>query len=313
MRSLPVEEARPVVAGYNHDVAYADRLYHVQTEQIRADGGDGIRIATDVFEQGRVVGRYCRPFGAGAAGEAPRQLLAERLRQQHKEALRCVLSGRLGHLAADLDETLSPSGPQRSGRGAARRVRKRPIEPPTPMDLDLRSGLIRFARAVGEEAPAPGEATLRRLRSIVTVCALLMVHPARHRIRQGALAEMLMRRAEAIAYVRDRLSGEPTFSDPYGRELWQSFRELATGFAAANQRESFRRHDASAFRRILDRWRGRDRERIRDDPETLTLLRRCKPRNRSIELALDDLRFLTGEELRPLVERALAELESESS
>jgi len=80
-----------MIPGFNHNVRYKGRIYHVQTE----DSGEGSpHITTLLYEGGTILARkrtsYADILTAAQRGAVVRDLMEK----QHKEMLRLLKSGR---------------------------------------------------------------------------------------------------------------------------------------------------------------------------------------------------------------------------
>jgi hypothetical protein len=101
---------RALAAGYNHDLRYRNRVFHVQTEE----SGTPPLITTDVFCEGSVLQHVvtdCVEAGCadGDAGEGARQDLAQ---EQHKAQMRRLLRGQLDERIVAALGVLEPDVPQ---------------------------------------------------------------------------------------------------------------------------------------------------------------------------------------------------------
>jgi predicted regulator of Ras-like GTPase activity (Roadblock/LC7/MglB family) len=77
-----------VVLGYNHDVPYAGRVFHIQTE---ASGRSTGRIFTHVFESGLIVASNRASYERGTQARR----IAELARDSHKLMMRRLVRGEL--------------------------------------------------------------------------------------------------------------------------------------------------------------------------------------------------------------------------
>ncbi len=112
---------RAPAAGYNHDLRYKNRVFHVQTEVSNPRGGaeqsigersrsEVLQVATDVFCEGLVLlhtSTNCAE--AGCQDEVARQDLAQ---EQHKAHMRRLLRGQLDQEIVVLLGELEPIAPQ---------------------------------------------------------------------------------------------------------------------------------------------------------------------------------------------------------
>lgn len=106
-----------MVGGFNHNVRYKGRVFHVQTE----DGGPkNPQIVTLLYEGGTILGS-CKSTYADLLGtENYRPLVEERMKVQHKEMLRRLRIGKFDAKAGFPAETESqPDAPSSLPPGAS--------------------------------------------------------------------------------------------------------------------------------------------------------------------------------------------------
>lgn len=98
--------ARSPAAGYNHDLRYKNRVYHVQTEE----SGTPAQVTTDVFCEGSVLLHTTTTCSeAGCEDEQARQELAQ---EQHKSHMRRLLRGQLDAEITAIFGELEPEAPK---------------------------------------------------------------------------------------------------------------------------------------------------------------------------------------------------------
>lgn len=311
MTPTSVASPRVLIPGYNHDIPYLGKLYHVQTEQITRAGG--CHIVTEVYEDGRVVGGHRAAWQGPTEDESGHRSLAIQVRHQHKSAIKCILVGKLSLLENSLNDRHSLPRKENPAQSDAT---SRPVWTPklsrvTPthsasQDLGSRRALIRFVRAVGRVAPQSPAETRDRLRSIVASIAVLFNHHVERHLRQDDLAELVMKRSESGTYLRNNAADDMSV----GLELWKAFAELARLFAPVNDRAALRAHDLEALTRALARWARLDDLDQLPDPTSLALLQSCWGRDAVIDELLDDRRTLTIALLLTEVTRVALELEA---
>ena len=80
-----------MLGGFNHNVRYRGRVYHVQTEDL---GSDKRQIRTQVFESGRVVFSKVLPYGTKLTDGRvlPRQ---QQVEYQHRVVVKAIREQRL--------------------------------------------------------------------------------------------------------------------------------------------------------------------------------------------------------------------------
>lgn len=298
-----------LVPGFNHDIPHAGTIFHVQTEQSSAEGAP--RIVTEIYKQGQIVACHRSQPEIECHSKEYRNQLVVQVRRQHKRAIQCVLRGE----AARLGECL----PQVRNESAIREARPQASRPPSAglpkmgrvvprhsasMDLGLRKALIRFVRSVGEEAPESLEAIHRRLQSVMASLAVLRNDGRDRFLRQGDLAELVMKQSETTDYFRRG----PSTDAELGLGLWNSFYDLGRTFLAVNQRSILRAHDLEALQRVVANWASLENLSQEPDSVALALLKSCWGRDMVLDEKLDDLRDLSVETLYPVVTRIIADL-----
>jgi hypothetical protein len=82
-----------MIFGFNTDIRHEDTVYHVQSE---AREGEQL-LQTQVFVQGRCIGKRAIPYGPGAGKVSPAndQDMEKRLRELHREAVDAIRDGKL--------------------------------------------------------------------------------------------------------------------------------------------------------------------------------------------------------------------------
>jgi hypothetical protein len=90
--------AAPVV-GYNHNVKYAERVYHVQTED---SGLPHAHFITHLFLGGNIVASMKSSYADNASDPDLPRLIRQLMEQQHKLMLRRLVAGEFNDLAERL-------------------------------------------------------------------------------------------------------------------------------------------------------------------------------------------------------------------
>ncbi len=80
-----------MIPGYNHNVKYRERIYHVQTED---SGVDNPHIITHLFVGGNIVESRKTSYADIVKSGRLREMLVELMQDQHKAMLRDLISGR---------------------------------------------------------------------------------------------------------------------------------------------------------------------------------------------------------------------------
>jgi hypothetical protein len=111
-----------MIPGYNHNVKYKDRVYHVQTED---SGVQTPHVITHLFVGGNIV--ESRKTSYADIVNSPRlgELLVEIMQAQHKGMLKDLIGGKLDHKIAERSKnaaTLNGPAPLNVDAGAQHRA-----------------------------------------------------------------------------------------------------------------------------------------------------------------------------------------------
>ena len=91
-----------MIFGFNTDIKHEDTVYHVQSEARESEQ----LLQTQVFVQGRCIGKRAVPYPAAAVGSDSSEQSKEKvLREQHRQVLESIREGKLETL---LDRRESP-------------------------------------------------------------------------------------------------------------------------------------------------------------------------------------------------------------
>lgn len=291
---------RQLLTGYNHNIPYRGNVYHVQSEFRSAPEP---RIATQVFLDGQVV--CSETCGADLRSTKPGQPVLEQMKAQHKDAIRRLISGRLG--GAALVEATAQE-PTRSGdveEFQAVSASSLVQAAAAPGHLKLRHSLVRFVRAVdGSQPPSPEELSAR-LRSIVTSIAILIGGTHLMAVRKNDLAELLILRSEALEW----LAQAPGEQEIDGLRLWRDFATIAESMSELSSRQTLVEHDLAIWKRFLET----SSELPAEAPithEQLVSVRSTWGRSKKLDEALEFPSGLTVGRLRALLEPRTRKLEA---
>jgi fructose-specific component phosphotransferase system IIB-like protein len=80
-----------MIFGFNTDVKHEDTVYHVQSEAREAEE----LLQTQVFVQGRCIGKRAVPYGTGTSPGEGDQDKEKRLRDLHREMLEAIRDGKV--------------------------------------------------------------------------------------------------------------------------------------------------------------------------------------------------------------------------
>lgn len=79
-----------MLSGFNHNLKYKGKTYHIQTE----DGGrDNPNIVTHAFLGGVILDTVRQPYGDLIGGPGWEDTLRDRMKSQHLEEIRKLFSG----------------------------------------------------------------------------------------------------------------------------------------------------------------------------------------------------------------------------
>lgn len=151
--------AAPVV-GFNHNVKYAGRVYHVQTED---SGLPHAHFITHLFVGGNIVSSLKSSY-AESAGQAdlPR-LIRQQMEQQHKLMLKRLVAGEFNELAERLSTPHYEPGVLASGQTGPAAVNTAAA---APMAAGLVGGAPGKAPPPPPPAPAPQAAPVPTLKPL---------------------------------------------------------------------------------------------------------------------------------------------------
>ncbi len=79
-----------MVPGYNHNIPYKGRTFHVQTED---SGLTRPHIITHVYFGGTIVASYKSEYADIVSEQNVRALVEQRMKDQHKQLMKNLLSG----------------------------------------------------------------------------------------------------------------------------------------------------------------------------------------------------------------------------
>lgn len=88
------EAARFMITGFNHNIKYQNRVYHIQTED---SGVKNPHIITHVFVGGNIIATRKSDYSALMAATAPHKLgdaIRNSMEEQHKGMLRSLIHGK---------------------------------------------------------------------------------------------------------------------------------------------------------------------------------------------------------------------------
>jgi hypothetical protein len=135
-----------VITGFNTDIEHDGVVYHVQTED---KGLDSPIILSLVYAGGTILASKRSPYEDLIAEGFSDELLAERLKRQHRLICAAIHSGRINDL-------------KKMGRTKEAPARKEKVETPAPASVETQApveDMVVAATVVETEPPAPVEET----------------------------------------------------------------------------------------------------------------------------------------------------------
>jgi hypothetical protein len=139
-----------MIPGYNHNVKYKDRIFHVQTED---SGVENPHIITHVFVGGNIIESRKTSYADIVKSDRLNEMLVELMQDQHKAMLRDLIVGRYDARIAERSvnaATLNGPAPLNVDAGAQHRAS---LFAPS-VDVAAKPG-VRAPAAGGPAAPRP--------------------------------------------------------------------------------------------------------------------------------------------------------------
>ncbi|HET7787757.1 MAG TPA: hypothetical protein VFL36_17430 [Myxococcales bacterium] len=150
------------VVGFNHNVKYGPRVYHVQTED---SGLPHAHYITHLFVGGNIVASMKSSYADQAPGPGLQRVVRGMMEQQHKAMLRRLIAGEFDHLAERLGAHHYQPGVLADGTNTAAYVNTgaQPKKAPTPLraapkPAPARAPAAPAARPVQPPRPPPAPA-----------------------------------------------------------------------------------------------------------------------------------------------------------
>jgi hypothetical protein len=167
-----------MIPGYNHNIKYKDRIYHVQTED---SGVDNPHIITHLFLGGNIVESRKTSYADIVKSGRLNEMLVGLMQDQHKAMLRELINGRFDRKITERSvnaATLNGPAPLNVEAGAQHRAsilapsvdtgvvtRKTPVPAAPPVRPPLRAGIPARPAATpsaARGAPPPAAAPTTR-------------------------------------------------------------------------------------------------------------------------------------------------------
>ncbi len=114
-----------MIPGYNHNIKYQDRIYHVQTED---NGLNSSSIVSHIFLGGNVLATKKVSYRDIATNENAPQIIREMMKELHKTMVKELVNGLYDH------QLPHPAPP--APAPAVKVVDKKTSHPPKPPDFD---------------------------------------------------------------------------------------------------------------------------------------------------------------------------------
>jgi hypothetical protein len=123
------QPTKKMVVGFNHNIKYKGRVYHVQTE----DSGVGNpHLITHLFVGGNILASKKASYAHLLAEPDLEKVVRDLMEAQHKEMLRNLVNGGFDHLESDLAARSFQPGELADGRKPA--AIPEPAAPPPELD-----------------------------------------------------------------------------------------------------------------------------------------------------------------------------------
>jgi len=110
-----------MLPGYNHNISYKNRIFHIQTED---SGVDHPHIITLLFVQGNIIARKKRDYHDIVGFDRMEDVVRELMQEQHKQMLRDLKNGKF-------DQYAGIQAPEAAG--APEQAAAPPPPPPPPL------------------------------------------------------------------------------------------------------------------------------------------------------------------------------------
>lgn len=205
------------VVGFNHNVQYNGRVYHVQTED---SGLPHAHYITHLFVGGNIVGSSKTSYADKAAEPDLARIVRSLMETQHKQMLKRLIAGEFNGQAERLAATLYEPGVLATGQtgpAAVNAARAQPTEP----------AMGGRAVAPGRAAPAPISRPSAAQPAVARVAATANAQrPAQEPARPASQAPVMQpRAATAPAAARPSVPSAPSpapVRPPASAPVWQA-------------------------------------------------------------------------------------------
>ena len=152
-----------MITGFNTDVRYEGRVYHVQTED---RGQDNPFLESLVYIGGTVVAKKRTPYSEQLSNGATEEMIASLLKRQHQVIIAAIKAGRIEDLirhSAKVEGLKEPKPKQSKPKSPSGKLPAAPTEQPQPAlqsqpaaraDVKTTGSLVR-SRQVEPPPPVP--------------------------------------------------------------------------------------------------------------------------------------------------------------
>ncbi|HVF92228.1 MAG TPA: hypothetical protein VNH22_19335 [Blastocatellia bacterium] len=140
-----------MITGFNTDVPYDGRVYHVQTED---RGQDNPVLESLVYIGGTIIAKKSTPYGDQLSEGASEVMIASLLKRQHQVIIAAIKAGRIDDLIKYSSREQASERSQDVRLPAERAAEKGPAEPPAP-----EAGPTQDSSPVSPFVPDPGAKT----------------------------------------------------------------------------------------------------------------------------------------------------------
>ncbi|MHB8417335.1 MAG: hypothetical protein ACYDCL_04620 [Myxococcales bacterium] len=121
-----------MVVGFNNNIKYKGRVYHVQTED---SGVDNPHVITHLFVGGNILSSKKSSYTQLVGSPELERSVRELMQRQHKEMLKSLVSGQLDHL--DVEAAARSFQPGELAESPAASRAPPGLPPPQEIEIDV--------------------------------------------------------------------------------------------------------------------------------------------------------------------------------
>jgi hypothetical protein len=158
-----------MITGFNTDVRYEGRVYHVQTED---RGQDNPFLESLVYIGGTVVAKKSTPYSNQLSNGATEEMIASLLKRQHQVIIAAIKAGRIEDLirhSAKVESLKEPKPKQSKPKSPSGKLPAAPTEQPQaalqspPVSADVKTtGSLGRSRQIEPPPPVRADAAIER-------------------------------------------------------------------------------------------------------------------------------------------------------